>query len=394
MRGSALDGGPTRDYGHTVGVVAEDERRPPIETDRLCSHLRCARCAKALDVEAPAIACSHCGQRYFRLGRIPVLLPRPDDHLNLWRRQLGLLIAQSQQMSGALEAEAAKPELAEGGKLRLNALARGVRDQLGQIVDVVGSALGGPLEPQDNTGLPRGVVEYSYLLYRDWAWEKAGNRECQQSIDSIRSVVTTEKVGRMLVVGAGACRLAYDLHRLFGASETAVVDIDPFLFVFAEAVVRGSVLQFTEASSTVQELSRVARTWDLTTPEGPLGEDVFHFFLANGLSPPFAEGAFDTVVTPWFIDQVPPDLPAFLSAVHRLLRPGGRWINHGPLIYPVDAPIARRFSREEVFDVAARAGFRVGRWRGDSQPHLVSPLSERSKMEWVLTFEAQPVKPA
>jgi SAM-dependent methyltransferase/DNA-directed RNA polymerase subunit RPC12/RpoP len=360
--------------------------------DRLRQHLRCARCATALDIETPAIACSACGQKYFRLGRIPVLLPRPDDHLSLWRRQLGLLVAQSQQMTGALEAEAGNPELAEGGKGRLTALARGVRDQLRQIVDVVGSALGGPLEPQENTGLPRGVVEYSYLLYRDWAWESAGNRECQQSMDSIRSVVTTEKLGQMLVVGAGACRLAYDLHRRLGPTETAVVDIDPFLFVFAEAVVRGAVVQFTESSTTVQELSRVARTWDLTAPDGPLGEDVFHFFLANGLSPPFADSTFDTVVTPWFIDQVPPDLPVFLNAVRRVLRPGGRWINHGPLIYPVDAPIARRFSREELFDLVARAGFRIERWQGDSQPHLVSPLTERGKMEWVLTFEAQPVK--
>jgi hypothetical protein len=62
------------------------------------------------------------------------------------------------------------------------------------------------------------------------------------------------------------------------------------------------------------------------------------------------------------------------------------------LIYPIDAPMARRFSREEVFDLATQAGLRIDRWRSDSQPHLVSPLTERSKMEWVLTFEAQAVK--
>ena len=44
----------------------------------------------------------------------------------------------------------------------------------------------------------------------------------------------------MLVLGAGGCRLAYDLHVHCGGTETAVVDIDPFLLVIAEAVIRGA----------------------------------------------------------------------------------------------------------------------------------------------------------
>jgi hypothetical protein len=93
-------------------------------------------------------------------------------------------------------------------------------------------------------------------------------------------------------------------------------------------------------------------------------------------------------VTPWFIDQVPLDLPAFLSTVRRLLRGDGRWIHHGPLLYPAEAPLARRLSREEIFDLAAPAGLRVGRWSHRSRAHLVSPLTGRGKVEWVLSFEA------
>jgi len=77
-----------------------------IAMDRLSHHVRCARCATALDPDAEVIACSRCGQKYPRLGRIPVLLPRPDDHLDVWRQQLGLLIVQSRQTTEGLEAEA------------------------------------------------------------------------------------------------------------------------------------------------------------------------------------------------------------------------------------------------------------------------------------------------
>jgi SAM-dependent methyltransferase len=189
------------------------------------------------------------------------------------------------------------------------------------------------------------------------------------------------------VIGAGACRLAYDLQR-GGATETAVLDIDPYLFVIAEAVVRGRSVRLTEASLNVLDASRASAAWTLAAPDGPLDEEEFHFFLANGLAPPFVDGTFDTVITPWFIDRVPTDLGAFLQTIGRLLRPGGRWLNHGPLLYPPETPLVRRWSRDEIFDLAAQHGFNLGRSSIASRPYLVSPLTGAGKIERVLTFEA------
>src|SRR6185503_4961266 len=133
-------------------------------------------------------------------------------------------------------------------------------------------------------------------------------------------------------------------------------------------------------SANIQEAELVSRRWTLSAPGGPLGEDVFHFFLANGLDPPFEDETFDTVVTPWFIDQVPTDLEAFFATVRRLLVPRGRWINHGPLIYRPDAaPIARWHPREEIFELARAAGLRVGPWESESGSYLLSPLTGRGK---------------
>ena len=133
----------------------------------------------------------------------------------------------------------------------------------------------------------------------------------------------------------------------------------------------------------------MSRRWTLSAPSGPLGPEAFHFFLADGTEPPFADGSFDTIVTPWFIDQVPTDLEALLRRLHALLAPGGRWINHGPLIYRPDAlPITRWYTRQEIFELAARIGFRMGAWQSASQPRFVSPLTGRGLIENVLTFEA------
>jgi SAM-dependent methyltransferase len=355
----------------------------------LLGRVVCSGCGRALDPRSAAIVCASCGQAYPRVGRIPVLLPQPDAHVELWRRQLGLIIAQGEQTRLGLEAQADEPGVRPDGQARLRTLARAVGDQRDDVVAVLGPALGGPLPAATQVGLPRGFVEYIYYLYRDWAWPDGDHRENQQAIDAIRQVTGAKGVGRNLVIGAGGCRLAYDLHRGCGATETAVIDIDPYLFVIAEAVVRGASVRLTESTVNVQQAGHVAASWTLTAPAGPLDDESFHFLLANGLEPPFADGTFDTIVTPWFIDQVPVDLEAFLATVYRLLVPGGRWINQGPLIYrPESTPLAHRYSREEIFELAGSVGFRVGPWSAQSRSYLVSPLTGRGKLEWVLTFEA------
>jgi SAM-dependent methyltransferase/uncharacterized protein YbaR (Trm112 family) len=357
------------------------------EMDGVLDRVVCPHCAVALDPRPGAIACARCGETFPRVGNIPVLLPRQREHVELWRRQLALLAAHGLESLRGLEAEADAAEVLPDGRARLRAMARAVRDQVDDFVTLLAPALGGPL---DGTapGLPRGVVEYSYTLFRDWAWGDSEHHENETALAALRDVGGGKDLGRILVVGAGGCRLAYDLHRRCGGDETAVVDIDPYLFVIAEAVVRGRAVRLTEASLNVLEASRVSEAWTLRAPDGPLDAASFHFFLANGLAPPFADGTFDTVVTPWFIDRVPKDLGAFLSTVGRLLRPGGRWLNQGPLLYPPETPLARRHAREEIFDLAAQNGFRMGRWAHASRPYLVSPLTGTGKIENILTFEA------
>jgi hypothetical protein len=321
------------------------------------------------------------------VGRIPVLLPRPDAHVELWRRQLAQLTVHGQQSESALASAAEAADVLPDGRTRLRAMARAVRRQVEEFVDLVGPSLGGPIA--DGTGgLPRGVVEYCYYLYRDWAWPEGEASENRAAANAIGEIASGKPLGRTMILGAGGCRLAYDLHRSHDASETIAIDIDPYLFVVAEAIVRGATFELTEASLNVFDTASVVASWKLSAPAGPLDTAVFHFMFANGLAPPFADGGFDTVVTPWFIDRVPADLSAFISTLMRALKPGGRWINHGALLYPAETPLARRYCREEIFDLAAREGFEIGKWSRASRPYLVSPLSGSGKIESTLTFEA------
>jgi hypothetical protein len=323
------------------------------------------------------------------MGSILVLLAAPSAHLNHWRMQLGLVIQQADQTTRALRSQATEAGLDDATRTRLQALAGAVADQVTDITLVLGSSLGGPLPPLDGVQLPRGATDYVSCIFRDWAWSDGQDEENDRSLATIRRIIGGMDLGRTLVLGAGACRLAYDLHVHCGGTETAVLDVDPYLLGVAEAVIRGGVVSLTESSVNAPEVDPVSRRWSLAAPSGPLSDEVFHFFLADGTDPPFLDQAFDTIVTPWFIDQVPSDLGGLIRRFHGLLAPNGRWINHGPLVYRPEAlPVSRWYAREEIFKLATAAGFRIRAWESATQPHFVSPLSGRGLLENVLTFEA------
>ncbi|HVY40428.1 MAG TPA: methyltransferase domain-containing protein [Polyangia bacterium] len=353
----------------------------------LSERVVCPQCGGRLDA---ASVCTSCGQVYPQLASARVLLPNPAAHVEHWRKQLGLIVHQGRETTRALEAQAAEADTGAATATRLRALARSVADQVADLAALLGPALGGPLPPDENAGLPRGATDYITCLFRDWAWADGADPENERSLTAVQKVSGGRALGRTLVLGAGGCRLAYDLHTRAGGSETAALDIDPYLLVVAEAVVRGARVSLTEASVNAPEIDPVGRRWTLSAPAGALAPDAFHFFLAKGTEPPFAPETFDTVVTPWFIDQVPTDLPALLRRIFALLAPGGRWINHGPLIYRPDMlPIARWYARQEIFDLAAALGFSVESWETVAQPHFVSPLTGRGLIESVLTFAAR-----
>lgn len=344
----------------------------------------CPRCHTQLDVDS---RCDACQQAYPQVGGIRVLLPDPAAQVERWRRQLGLVIRQGIATNAALGNQADEPSLGGRTATRLRALARAIAEQVADVAATVGSVLGGPLVPEDDDQLPRGAGDYLPLLCRDWAWSEGRDEQNSRSVAAIQDVTQGAPLGRTLVLGAGGCRLAYDLQVHCGARELAAVDLDPFLLIPAEAIIRGTQVPLTETSANAPDVEPASRAWTLTAPDGPLGTDAFHFFLADGTAPPFLDETFETVVTPWFIDQVPTDLPDLVRRIHGLLIPGGRWINHGPLIYRGDQlPLARWYTREEIFALAQAVGLRPGRWTRGSQPHLLSPLTGRGLIENVLTF--------
>ena len=68
----------------------------------------------------------------------------------------------------------------------------------------------------------------------------------------------------------------------------------------------------------------------------------------------------DVVLTGFFLDACPSLLEA-CAQVRAVLRPGGFWLNHGPLLYHCDrgASIAPRLCADELLLLVERSGFEL-----------------------------------
>lgn len=341
-------------------------------------------------MSAPALRCRRCGQGYPRLGRIPVILSEPLAYLASSRRQLDRLEEQVERTVRDIREQLQGVDLLPATRQRCEATIRGIAGQLADVRAILEPRLPATTRSEGQAWSHQAPVTLHHLpyLYRDWGWPSDADGENEQALSMVEEMLGDTGPGRTLVMGAGACRLAYDIHHRHPDAEIMVMDLDPALFAAAHAVTHGETLTIREANLEIGDMSQAVKKWSLAAPQGPVDDARFHFLIADAVDPPLDPGVFDTVLTPWFMDQGPEDARDLISTLHRLLRPGGRWVNLGPLKYDLDVPVSRRFAKEELFDLAQRAGFRVGPSKSATVPYLVSRLNGRGKVEWVLAFAA------
>ena len=201
------------------------------------------------------------------------------------------------------------------------------------------------------TRLPadQGLNTYYSNVHRDWVWGEEENRASMAQLARVLDESGGRGTGDCLVLGAGAGRLAYDVHQGDGAERTVGVDFNPLLFLIARRMYTGASLELYEFPLAPASLEDVAVRQTLRAPWPP--KDGLHLVLADVLRAPFAKRTFDTVVTPWLIDIVSEDLRIFARRINRLLKPGGRWITFGSLAFD-HASRARRYSPDEVLEIA------------------------------------------
>jgi uncharacterized protein YbaR (Trm112 family) len=354
--------------------------------------LACPRCDKTpLDVEDGRYGCKACKIDFPSIDGIPYMFAEPQAALGEWRGRLQFALQSLSQETASLDAELKDKELRPLTRRRLERYRKATDShrrklqKLLQPVDV--QSLQGNYESYlaMRTRLPadQGLNTYYANVHRDWSW---GDEENRASLKQVQSVLhDSADLGNVLVLGAGAGRLAYDLHMQMDCATTVAMDFNPLLLLIAKAVVGGDTLKMYEFPIAPRSLEDDAVLRTLSAPE--VVREGFHLVLGDALRAPFAPQSFDTVVTPWLIDIIAEDLPVLGARINALLKPEGRWVNFGSLAFATPER-ARRYSPEETKAIVAESGFSDPYVSEATIPYMCSPASRHGRRERVFSFAA------
>ena len=328
------------------------------------------------------------------LGDVLCVSPAGEAQLRLWRHQLYAMQSASQETIDHYIDQLAHmdilPSTAQRLEERLETTVL-IRDFLLSLfagVDVT------PLHDSSLDGAPVGsLAEYHCHIARDWAWEKDVSGSCFEQLRTLQNIWPKNKRGKVLVLGSGAGRVAWDLHCALGNVETTTLDLSPVLQLLASQLIKGQALPpFPETPVSPQAaMGTTFARWDLTpaesVTEGLLNS--FHQLIGDIWQLEFLEGTFDCIVTSWFVDVHGRDQREFMALMTRWLKPGGHWINTGPLLYPESLAPELKSNHQELKDYMALARFTVEQETAELHAHLPSPLSVKKQYEEIWTFCAK-----
>jgi SAM-dependent methyltransferase/uncharacterized protein YbaR (Trm112 family) len=354
--------------------------------------LACPRCDKTpLEGKDEGYYCKACKIDFPSVDGIPWMFAEPQASLGEWRNRLQFALQTLAHETAGLDAELSNKDLGTLARRRVQRYRNAVDhhrralQKLLQPIDVQSQHGGYETYLALRTRLPadQGLNTYYANIHRDWCW---GDEENKASLKQIEAVLhDSAELGKVLVLGAGAGRLAYDIHQRFECETVTAVDFNPLLMLVAKQVSRGKQLKMYEFPIAPLSLEDDAVLRKLSAPEA--ADDSLQFVLCDILRPPFPEQAFDTIVTPWVIDIITEDLPVLAARINSLLKPEGRWVNFGSLAFAAEQR-ARRYSPEETKAIVSEAGFSDPYVSQATIPYMCSPASRHGRQERVFTFSA------
>lgn len=350
--------------------------------DLLC----CPETGQPLQLSNDKLVASGAANEYPLVGGIPWLLAHPRNSLLDWGAKLNHF--QQTLLQEISELEQARKQSEGAVHDRIECLLLAKKDfllELSKLLEPITQAKVSQVEQYnallDRAPSTQNLLSYEANIYRDWQW---GDEENELSKNMVLEYAP-DKLGKLCVLGAGACRLALDIHLEAKPELTVATDINPIFLFAVDKMLSGESFLLTEFPLYPKLTEYVAIKHRMAALEQR--PDNFHLCFADSAKPPFKKHSFDTVLTPWLIDIQPHEFRRFLKQLNQYLPVGGRWLNFGSLVFN-QARESLCYSSDEIVELAAEAGFEIEEMVQREIPYLKSPYNAGYRMENVWSWEA------
>jgi uncharacterized protein YbaR (Trm112 family) len=190
-----------------------------------------------------------------------------------------------------------------------------------------------------------GALALIKALHKDWSGDPTAesvNRTIERAV-SHQIEAYGDRAGVCAVLGAGTGRYLYDVARHFDR----VVGVElsfPFVRAFHRLAAQSIPLGWIDGDVRAEFVARRPSDRDSR----------ILYVVGDALSMPLAPASVATVISIFFADVVP--LAPLLAELRRVLVPGGRFINYGPMHYHFEDP-AHVLGREEAERAITASGF-------------------------------------
>ncbi|MGH1439478.1 MAG: class I SAM-dependent methyltransferase [Cellvibrionaceae bacterium] len=352
--------------------------------------LACPVSGNPLSIADKELTDQESGSTYPIIDGIPWLLPNPQNSLLDWSVKLNhfhqVLHSEIGQLETAIDATTGltqeRLQKLHAGKISFT---RTVFELLTPIVrnPMAGKAVYDALN--DIAPNTQNLLSYEANLYRDWVWGQEENDLCR---DIVYQHIDASRCEKILVLGAGAGRLAWDIHQSIKPDMTVTTDINPLLVLAAQQIMKGKGLTIHEFPEQPILSEHVAIEHHI---KGLTVADNFHSVFSDANKPSFQKGSFDTLITPWFIDIQPLEFSRFLKQLNQYISIGDQWINFGSLVFNQQRD-AFCYSIDEVKAIAKEQGFEIEAISQQQIPYLKSPYNAGHRIENIWSWSARKTK--
>ncbi len=355
-------------------------------------HLQCPSSAQPLRQSGREWTCAN-GTTYPGVDEIPWLFPDPKHTLAEWRERASLSIEH-------LESEVEDLKVSMKGSS--SALTRERIEKLRTLkirhLEMLRRTLE-PLKPFTKLSLQQkkaygyrlplrqGLLGYVPNLIRDWSglYESENEALLESTLGFLKKskpVLETAEL-RILVLGAGSARLAYDIAKRFPNSQVVAFDLNPLLLLAAKQINEGETLRAAELSVSPKNPMEPGRAVDLKAPQGKA--ENLEFVFGDVYALPFPDASFDVCVSPWLVDILPRHLENLCASVARVMKPGSAWVNAGSWHFSF-ADESENLSLSEAEEVASKFGWKPGASQQAEVAYLQSNFDGHRRFETITQF--------